>query len=205
MKFLSTILRGLRHAAIAAGAVTLALSMVAVADYAITVGSGTTIFSFTCFTTKQCPAHVAIDSNGTALSALVVGTVATPGTDVVTTQVATQYPASATPVTNSATGTTAATTATLPGVSSKTTYLCGFSIRAVATAAATGNATVTGILGGTLNFTQWTAPAASGIGLTEQRYAPCLPASSANTGISAVSAAAGTGGVVSVVVMGYQQ
>lgn len=116
-----------------------------------------------------------------------------------------QFPAGATPVTASATGTTAATTATLPGVASKTTYLCGFSIRANATAAATGNATVTGTITGTLNFTQWTAPLASGLGITEPPIgSACVPASAVNTGIAVISAAPGSGGVVSVSAWGYQ-
>lgn len=111
----------------------------------------------------------------------------------------------ANPVTNSATGTTAATTATLPGAAGKTTYICGFSIRANATAAATGNATVTGTVSGTMNFTQWTAPAASGIGITEPPLgAECIPASAANTPIAVNSAAPGAGGIVSVSAWGYQ-
>jgi hypothetical protein len=115
------------------------------------------------------------------------------------------YPAGATPITATATGTTAATTATLAGVAAKTTFLCGFSIRANATAAATGNATVTGTITGTLNFTQWTAPLASGIGITEPPIGSvCIPASAVNTGIAVVSAAPGSGGTVSVTAWGYQ-
>ncbi len=114
------------------------------------------------------------------------------------------YPVGAVPYTASATGTTAATTATLTGASSVTTYICGFSIRANATAAATGNATVTGTITGTLNFTQWTAPLASGLGIAEMIFAPCVPASAVNTSIAVVSAAPGTGGVVSVTAWGYK-
>lgn len=113
------------------------------------------------------------------------------------------YPAGATPETISATGTTGATTATLATGASVTTYICGFSIRANATAAATANSTVTGTITGTLNYTQWTAPNASGIGLTEQIFSPCIPASAVNTGIAVVSAAPGTGGVVSVTAWGF--
>jgi hypothetical protein len=111
----------------------------------------------------------------------------------------------ATPITASATGTTAATTATLAAATTKKTYLCGFAIRANATAAATGNATVTGTVTGTMNFTQWTAPTASGIGTVEETFYPCIPSSAVNTGIAVVSAAPGTGGVVSVSAWGYQQ
>lgn len=114
-------------------------------------------------------------------------------------------PFGAIPVTISATGTTAATAATLPGVANRTTYLCGFSIRAYATAAATGNATVAGTISGTLNFTQWTAPLASGIGIVEPNLgAACVPASAVNTGIVITSAAPGSGGTVSVAAWGYQ-
>lgn len=117
---------------------------------------------------------------------------------------ASQYPTGAVPVTASATGTTGATTATLPASATKTTYLCGFSIRANATAAATGNATVTGLIAGTLNFTQWTAPLASGLGAIEEHISLCIPGSAVNTGIAVISAAPGSGGTVSVSAWGYQ-
>lgn len=115
-----------------------------------------------------------------------------------------QYPTGAVPITISATGTTGATTATLAASALVKTYICGFSIRANATAAATANSTVTGTVTGTLNFTQWTAPLASGIGLTEQIFTPCIPSSAINTGIAVISAAPGSGGVVSVTAWGYQ-
>lgn len=114
-----------------------------------------------------------------------------------------QYPTGAVPVQASATGTTAATTATLAAASSAKTYICGFSIRANATAAATADSTVTGPTT-TMHFSQWTAPLASGIGLTEMIFTPCIPSSAINTGISAISAAPGSGGVVSVTAWGYQ-
>lgn len=116
-----------------------------------------------------------------------------------------QYPSGAVPITASAVGTTAATTATLAAAAGVKTYICGFSIRANATAAATANSTVTGTITGALNFTQWTAPVASGIGLTEERFNPCVPSSAVNTAIAVVSAAPGSGGVVSVSAWGYQQ
>ncbi len=115
-----------------------------------------------------------------------------------------QYPSTAVPITASATGTTGATTATLAASASIKTYLCGFSIRANANAAATANSTVTGTVTATMNFTQWTAPSASGIGITEMIFNPCVPSSAINTGIAVISAAPGTGGVVSVSAWGYQ-
>lgn len=118
--------------------------------------------------------------------------------------VASQYPVGATPLTASATGTTNATAATLAGAASVTTYICGVSIRANATAAATGNATVAGTITGTLNFTQFTAPLASGIGVIEMPFSPCVPASAVNTAIVVTSAAPGAGGTVSVSAWGYR-
>jgi hypothetical protein len=114
------------------------------------------------------------------------------------------YPAGSTAITASATGTTAATTATLAANASLHTWICGFSIRANATAAATGNATVTGTVTGTMNWTQWTAPNASGLGVTEEVFSPCIESSAVNTGIAVISAAPGTGGVVSVSAWGFQ-
>lgn len=116
-----------------------------------------------------------------------------------------QYPAGAVVYSASATGTTGATTATLAASGgATTTFICGFSIRANATAAATGNATVTGTLSGTMNFTQWTAPAASGLGVSEMIFTPCYPASATNTAIAVISAAPGSGGAVSVTAWGYK-
>lgn len=115
-----------------------------------------------------------------------------------------QYPTGAVPITASNTGTTGATTATLAASASIKTYICGFSIRANATGATTNNSTITGTVTGTLNFSQWTAPLASGIGLTEQIFSPCIPSSAINTGIAVISGAPGSGGVVSVSAWGYQ-
>lgn len=113
------------------------------------------------------------------------------------------YPSGAIAETASATGTTLATTATLATAVGKTTYICGFSIRSVATAAAAGNATVTGTITGTLNFTHGTGATPTVIP-NDQRFSPCIPASATNTSIAVVSPAAGTGGVMSVTAWGFQ-
>lgn len=115
-----------------------------------------------------------------------------------------QYPAGSVAITASATGTTAATTATLAGTAGKTTYICSYSIRANATAAVTVTNTITGVITGTLSHIMWIAPAASGLGIDEQIFMPCVPASAANTGIAVVSGAPGTGGLVSSTATGYQ-
>lgn len=117
---------------------------------------------------------------------------------------ASQYPSGAVPLTASATGTTGATTATLAGTSGKTTYICGYSIRANATAAATVTNTITGLITATMSHIMWVAPAASGLGIDEQIFNPCIPASAANTGIAIVSGAPGSGGNVSSTGWGYQ-
>jgi hypothetical protein len=118
--------------------------------------------------------------------------------------VTSQYPAGATAVTASATGTTAATTATLAGTSGKTTYICGYSIRANATAATTVTDTITGTITATLSSILWVAPLASGIGVDEQIFSPCIPASGTNQAIAIVSGAPGSGGTVSSKGWGYQ-
>jgi len=137
-------------------------------------------------TTKSASVPVAIASDQGSIGAL-----------------SSQYPSGATPITASATGTTAATTATLAATASVTNYICGFSMRSVATAAAAGNATVTGTISGTLNFTHGTGATPTVIP-NDQRFNPCIPASAVNTAIAVVSPAAGTGGVMSVTVWGYR-
>lgn len=114
------------------------------------------------------------------------------------------YPVGAVPVTASAVGTTAATVATLPAVAGKTTYIVGFSIRAVATAAVAGNAVVSGTITGSLNFTQFSQAVATGLVPVEEFFGYPIPASATNTAIVVTSAAPGVGGVISVTVWGYQ-
>jgi hypothetical protein len=113
------------------------------------------------------------------------------------------YPLASTPIQASTTGTTTAVTATLAANATKTTYLCGFSIRTNATAAVTNNITVTGPTT-TLNFTQWTAPTATGLGVAEMIFSPCIPGTAINTAVAVVSGAPGTGGIISNSAWGYQ-
>ena len=114
------------------------------------------------------------------------------------------FPLNAVPITASATGTTAATTATLAATNGKFTYICGFDIGSTATAAAAGNATVTGTNTGTMNFEMGTGVSPAVVRITEN-FAPCIPGNAVNTAIAVVSAAPGAGGVVSVTAWGYQQ
>ena len=114
------------------------------------------------------------------------------------------YPVGATAITASATGTTAATTATLAGTTGKTTYICSYSIRANATAVTTVLNTVTGVITATLSHQMWVPANTAGLGIDEQIFPLCVPASATNTGIAVVSGAPGTGDLVSVTATGYQ-
>lgn len=116
----------------------------------------------------------------------------------------TPYPSDATPVTNTAAGTTGATVATLPGVAAKTTYVCGYLITSRATAATIGSATLVGIISGTLTFGQAVA-ASPALAESRDQFYPCIPASAANTSIVLTSVAAGTAGVTNVFMYGYQR
>lgn len=115
-----------------------------------------------------------------------------------------QYPFSATAITASATGTTGATTATLAGVAGKTTFMCGFSISADATAFTVGTATVTSTITGTMSFRQGVGALATQTAELGKTFSPCVPASAAATGIAINSIAAGTGGNTAVSAWGYQ-
>lgn len=115
----------------------------------------------------------------------------------------TQYPAGATPVTASATGTTVTITASLPAVASNYNFVCGYSIRANAAAATTVADTLSGVISGPMSSELWVAPAASGLGVDEQIFNPCIPGSAVNTAISAISGAPGTSGLVSSKIWGY--
>lgn len=193
---------------------TAAINIGQVAGSSILVGAGTAAGAVRiAFPTDQSlsgtiTGTVAISGtpaiSGTVAVAGVTGSVALPTGASTAALQGVPYPPGATPITASATGTTGATTATLAANATKSTYICGFSIRANATAAATANSTVTGTVTGTLNFTQWTAPAASGIGITEMIFQPPIISSGTNTAIAVISAAPGSGGVVSVSSWGFQ-
>jgi hypothetical protein len=114
-----------------------------------------------------------------------------------------QYPAGAVPIQATATSTTGTATATLAATASAITYLCTMSVRSNATAAVDGAISVTGPTT-TLSYEHWTAPVASGIGITEMIFTPCVPASAVNTTIVVVGPAPSTGGNETVNLTGYQ-
>lgn len=204
------------------GAVTIAdgadVTQGAIADGAATAGSTGTVSAKLRFITtilnsintnvqSSLPAGTAIigkfgidqttpgTTNAVALTA---------GTATVGTVGQLPYPVGATPITASATGTTGATTATLAGTSGKTTYICGYSIRANATANTNVTNTITGVVTATLSSIMWVPANTAGLGVDEQIFSPCIPASATNTGIAIVSGAPGTGGLVSAKGWGYQ-
>lgn len=115
------------------------------------------------------------------------------------------FPAGATPVTSSATGTTGAVVATLPAAAGKTTYICGFN--ATGNEAATGAivaVTVAGTISGSLNYfiAHSVTPT---LGNLNNTFTPCVPSSAVNTAITVTSAADAAGTNVAVTAWGYQQ
>jgi hypothetical protein len=109
-----------------------------------------------------------------------------------------------TPITASATGTTGATTATLPAVAGKTTYICGFQFMGTNATAANPatNVTITGTISGTLNFGYPTLAAGAGVANTPpvgEVFTPCIQASAINTAIVVNGPALGAGATLTTV------
>lgn len=199
---------------------------IAAANYTMTQGAGTTFGSIVVSTVHYAqqlicdpvsPANCGLVKAGNTAATTDVAQVVTDpnvlaavnspipaGTNTIGTTGSLPYPVGATPITASATGTTGATTATLAGAVGKTTYICGYSIRANATAATTVTNTITGVITATLSSVMWVAPLASGLGIDEQIFSPCIPASGTNQAIAVVSGAPGSGGTVSSKGWGYQ-
>jgi hypothetical protein len=106
------------------------------------------------------------------------------------------------PITASATGTTGAITATLTGVAGRTTYICGFVVTSGGTTGALAvNLTVTGTIGGTLNFTYIFV--SSGQGLLGVALPGCIASSGQNTNIVVNVPAGGAGTTVAATAWGY--
>ena len=191
----------LRNLLVGIGALIFCGAVIAAADYLFTAGAGSTMFAFTCFATKVCPAHVNVTSAGVELNALNVGTVATPGTDVITTQRAILFPSASTPITGNSSGSTQSVVGTLAGTTSKTTFICGFNASGTGGTAAIGPLTLAGI---TSSMIFQLFSTATGVNFT-QTYFPCMPASATNTNITLTTTADGTATAVDVNMWGYQQ
>ena len=119
------------------------------------------------------------------------------------------YPTGAIPITNNATGTTGAVTATLAAVSGKTTWICGFSVSpGSATTAIVNTITVAGTKSGSLVWSDGAPATAAGVTGTTITvpFSPCIPASAVNTAITVAQSALSTGGAgVEVNAWGFQQ
>ena len=118
------------------------------------------------------------------------------------------YPPGATPVNQTATGTTAGASVALPGVANKFTYVCGISI---SPGSASTAITLSYQLIGSGTFVQgFIGAPVTAVGVTGlevfRTFTPCIPASAINTGITVTVGALGTGGVNQTVnIWGYQQ
>lgn len=112
------------------------------------------------------------------------------------------YPPGTTPLTSSTTGTTGSVAATLTAAAGRTAWICGFVITSGGTTSAlVGVATVTGTLGGTLNFQY--VDVSSGQGLLGVAFPQCIPASAQNTNVVVTAPAGGAGTVVAVSAWGF--
>ncbi|CAL8981864.1 hypothetical protein RHODGE_RHODGE_03985 [Rhodoplanes serenus] len=101
----------------------------------------------------------------------------------------------------------AAATATMSAVVDRTHYLCGFIIMSTgATAATVVNATISGLLGGTITlpYAVKADPAAQNETVALD-LAPCMPASAPNTAITLTLPALGAGNTnAAVAIYGYR-
>ena len=102
----------------------------------------------------------------------------------------------------------AVATTTLAASTTQLTFICGFSATgAGATAATAVNATITGVIGGTMTYV-FAVPAGVDVpaqGLSVQFY-PCIPTTAINTAIIVSMPSLGTGNAhAAMVAWGYQQ
>jgi hypothetical protein len=119
------------------------------------------------------------------------------------------YPANATPVTGSGTGSTGAVSASLPAASGKFTYICGFAYQGSdATAAVAGNIAVSGTVTGTMNFGYVALAAGTTVPQPPPavvEFSPCVPSSAVNTAVTVTPPTLGTGATLATVsAWGYQ-
>lgn len=132
------------------------------------------------------------------------GAVLVPGVNAfVTNNPSSEYPSGAVPFTVGTSGTTAVISLTLSSASGKTAFMCSYSYRVNATSALTSALTVTGVLSGPAYYAVWVAPLANAIGINEQVFSPCIPASAQNTNIVLTSPAPGSGGFETLAATGY--
>jgi hypothetical protein len=112
-----------------------------------------------------------------------------------------------TSITASSTGTTGAISATLPGVSGKTTYITGFTVSSSgATLGSNPTVTVTGTISGTLNYVYPVATLSVAQSPLDIQFSCPIPASASNTPIVVnLNTGIGLGGTAAAVtVTGFQ-
>lgn len=101
----------------------------------------------------------------------------------------------------SATGNTSTVSATLTGVPTQFTYLCGFNVTSAATAAQVGNMTIAGVQT-TLTF-QMPSAATPATATLQQSFEPCLRSAAQAGNIVLTTPTLAGGGNTSVNVWGY--
>jgi hypothetical protein len=95
-------------------------------------------------------------------------------------------------------------TATLTAVAGKTTYITGFTVVAGAVSAEVeGNVTVTGPIGGTLNYRLVETSSAGGV--INVSFSPAIPASAPNTNIVVNVPVIASGSIATLAATGYNQ
>lgn len=113
---------------------------------------------------------------------------------------ATGYPPNSVAASASATGTTTGETATIShsATAARLTYVCG-ALFSAAAGTAGGNATITGLVGGTLNF-------ALGVGTVNVpvSFSPCMPATATSQDVAAVEPTMAGTTFTAVSLWGYQ-
>lgn len=114
------------------------------------------------------------------------------------------YPAGTVPITVSVLADSDAAVAMLPAALDKTTFICGFTITAVAPTPNAGPATLTNVIGSKLNFLQTIGPIPTPAAFSQNFY-PCLPATSTKLEIIITSYPTGSGGHTAISAWGFQQ
>lgn len=111
-------------------------------------------------------------------------------------------PATNTPITGNASGSTGAVVGTLAAAANKLTYICDFDVSAIGGTAAVGPIVVAGLVGSSKTYQL--SSSATGVVLSKN-FTPCVPASAVNTAITITTTADGTATAVNVNSSGYQQ
>lgn len=105
-------------------------------------------------------------------------------------------------ITGAGTGSTGAVVATLAASTTKTTYICGFTVSAIGGTATVGPITVAGTTGSSLVWYVASTVAGSNLNVN---FNACIPGSAVNTAITVTTTADGTATAVTVNAWGFQR